>query len=123
MYSIFIFIIEVVDLPPEPPTSASERTGADLLVAPLGGHGVAALEVEPGVGLEVVDLVEGVGDGAAIQVAARGLELVEVEVVRGAAVGYSPDGLEIISVSTHHYLEGGTGRWMGGLRCRSTNRY
>lgn len=73
--------------------SSPEHASADLLVRPLSIDWVAALEVEPGVGLAVVNLVEGVGDGRPVEVAAGGAELVDVVVVRGAAVGGTPDGL------------------------------
>jgi len=62
-------------------------------VRPLGVGRVAALEVEPQVGLVVVDAVQGEGDARAVQVAARGAQLVEVVVVRVAAVCRAPGGL------------------------------
>lgn len=60
---------------------------------PPGVGRVAALEVEPEVGLVVVDRVEREGDARAVQVAARGAELVDVVVVRLAAVCGAPGGL------------------------------
>lgn len=77
-----------VNLPPESSASTpaqESRRGDVALVLPLLSGGVAAGEVEPGVGLVVVDRVEGVGDGGAIEVAARGAQVVKVEVVGGAA--------------------------------------
>lgn len=68
-------------------------------VAPLGVGRVAAVQVEPQVRLVVVDLVEGKGDAGAIQVAAGSSQLVDVVVVRGAAVCGAPGGLLVLLVS------------------------
>jgi hypothetical protein len=81
------------DLPPQNGASASAQVsgrGGVALVLPLLGGGVAAGEIEPCVGLVVVNGGDGVGDGRAIEVAAGCAQVVQVEVVRGAAVGGAP---------------------------------
>ena len=62
-------------------------------MGPLGVGWIAAVEVEPEVRLVVVDGVEGEGDARAVEVAAGSAELVEVVVVRLAALGSAPCGL------------------------------
>jgi hypothetical protein len=64
-----------------------------MRVHPLGVGRVPALEVEPQVGLVVVDPVQREGDPRAVQVAAGGAQLVEVVVVRVAAICRAPGGL------------------------------
>ena len=70
---------------------------------PLLTGRVAALEVEPGVGLVVVDRVHRERHRAAVQQAARRAEVVDEIVVRETPVGAAPDRLVIPCVLAMHW--------------------
>lgn len=76
---------------------------------PLRSGRVTAGQIEPPVGLVVVNVVQRIRDGAAVEVAARSTQLVQVVIIGQAAVRVTPDALMGYSLAGAVGKGGGNG--------------